>query len=422
MSLTNNSTPSHDFSESEPVSAADKPGQGTAVESLPKVDQSEARGKLALALTALGLVIIGQFYFTFVRVDFLTGVGFFAAGIVVFLILLRQSEPGLMLGTFFSSILNRIRERIRTNPVESALVLLSFCLAFTTVRVLRTKTGGSYWDVLILWVISFMVYAITFIRLPRLDFKVWLRTYRNDAITVTILTVIAALLRFVALGDVPNVLAGDEGILGNIAVSILNGKFTNMMTTTYSNSSLFLFIMAGMMKLFGVNAFSLRLLSAISGTLTIPILYIFGRRLFNQRVALISAALLTVSNMHLHFSRIIVTQSIQDALFATLGFYFFITGLEQRSRSRLVLSGLIIGFAIYMYMGARLTIMLIPIYVLFLLIKNRKIVLDNLSNLGAFAGAWLVISAPMINFAIQHSADFWAYSADNTRVLRESSL
>ncbi len=409
MSLQNNSTSSHDFSESEPVSTTDKLGEDTAVESLPKVVQSEARGKLALALTALGLAIIGQFYFSFVKTDFLTGVGFFAAGIVVFLILLRQSEPGLMLGTFFSSILNRILERIRTNPVKAALAFLSFGLSFTSVRLLRAKPGpGPYWDVLILWVISFIVYAIAFVRLPRLDFKVWLQTYRDEAITVTILTIIAAVIRFAALGDVPYALAGDEGNLGKLAVAVLNGEITNMMTTAYGSSSLFLFIMAGLMKLFGVNTFSLRLLSAISGTLTVPILYLFGRRLFNQRVALISAALLTVSNFHVHFSRLIVATGIQDALFATLGFYFFITGLERRSRSRLVLSGLIVGFAIYIYMGARLMIMLLPIYVLILLIKSKKLVLDNLSNLLAFAGAWLVISAPMINFAIQHTADFWA--------------
>jgi hypothetical protein len=232
MSLQNNSTSSHDFSESEPVSTTDKLGEDTAVESLPKVVQSEARGKLALALTALGLAIIGQFYFSFVKTDFLTGVGFFAAGIVVFLILLRQSEPRLMLGTFFSSILNRILERIRTNPVKAALAFLSFGLSFTSVRLLRAKPGpGPYWDVLILWVISFIVYAIAFVRLPRLDFKVWLQTYRNEAITVTILTIIAAVIRFAALGDVPYALAGDEGNLGKLAVAVLNGEITNMMTT-----------------------------------------------------------------------------------------------------------------------------------------------------------------------------------------------
>jgi 4-amino-4-deoxy-L-arabinose transferase-like glycosyltransferase len=198
--------------------------------------------------------------------------------------------------------------------------------------------------------------------------------------------------------------------MGKYAVAVLNGGIYDMMATAYGNSTLFLFIMAGFMKMFGVNMFSLRLLGAISGTLTIPVLYVFSRRFFNQRVALVAASLLAVSNFHVHFSRIIVATSIQDALFATLGFYFFLTGLEQRSRSRMVMSGLTIGFAIYIYMGARLAIMLLPIYVGFLLIKNKKLVQDNFSNLLVFAGAWLVISAPMINYAIKRSADFWARS------------
>jgi hypothetical protein len=375
----------------------------------PDNTQRESRGNFALALAALGLAVIGQIYFSFVQDDLQTGVIFFITAIIFFVILFRRSETRPPIEASVISIARLVRDRIINEPVKVTLVTLSFALAYTTVRILRFKPSNeSHWDVLILWMISFLVYATAFIRLPRLNIQTWLRTNRQDVITVAILTVIAGVLRFIALGSVPNIISGDEGQIGTLAVQFLNGDAKNMMGTVYGHSNLYLLIMAGFMKLFGVNTTTLRLASALGGVLSVPVLYLFARRLFNPRVALVAASLVTVSHFHLHFSRIIVATSIQDALFATLTFYFFITGLEKRSVARFVLSGLIIGFELYIYMGARLVILLIPIYVIALLITNRKMVEENLGNLLAYAGALLVISAPMAFWAIEHTNEFMA--------------
>lgn len=369
----------------------------------------ESRIKLALTLAALGLALIGQFYFSFMRDNIVDGVGFFVVAILVFIFLISRSEDPSDVGERVAKTTRQILDHIRAQPIKSVLVALSFGLAYTTVRLIRAKPGpGSYWDVLILWVISFMVYAAAFVRIPRIDLQAWFRTNRYEVITVSGLTLIAGLLRFVALGRVPNIISGDEGVLGTLAVQALNGELNNMMSTVYGNSSVFLFIMAGLMKLFGINTTTLRFLSAFSGMLTVPVVYLLARRLFNARVALVAASIITVSHFHLHFSRVIVATSIQDALFATLTFYLFLTGLEQRSSTRLALSGLIIGFELYIYMGARLVIVLLPIYVIALWITNRHLVKDNLGNLMIFTGALLVISAPMILWAIDHTDEFMA--------------
>src|SRR5574341_586075 len=52
----------------------------------------EALSWLALGLAALGLALIGQFYFIKVRDDFRDGLLFYAAAIVLFVILVRQAE------------------------------------------------------------------------------------------------------------------------------------------------------------------------------------------------------------------------------------------------------------------------------------------------------------------------------------------
>lgn len=363
---------------------------------------------LMLVLASFGLALIGQFFFTNIRGSLRDGMVFFLVAIFLFLVLVMhweaepvQEEPG---PSWFSQVL----DKIRNEPVRAALIILSFALAYTVIRLLKVKPGNtSYWDVFTLWVMSNLCFAAAFApALPHLAPLRWLRRHRFELLAVIILTGLAAMLRFVALGAVPNVVSGDEGKIGLLALSALRGELNNMMATIFGHSTMYIFAIAGAMKLLGVGPTGLRLTSAVSGALTVPALYILARRMFNVRVALIAAALLAISHFHLHFSRIIVAGSIQDAFFATVAFYFFFTGLEERSPFRFVLSALVIGVHLYIYMGARLVILLLPAYVIALLITDRELVRENAGNLLAFVGALVVVSAPMALWAIEHTADF----------------
>jgi 4-amino-4-deoxy-L-arabinose transferase-like glycosyltransferase len=179
-----------------------------------------------------------------------------------------------------------------------------------------------------------------------------------------------------------------------------------MFSTIYGHSTVYLYLIASLMRWFGENPMALRLSSALAGALTVPAVYVFARRFFGIRVALVAASLLTVSHAHLHFSRIIVAGSIQDALFATVAFYLFLSGLEERSQTRLVLSAFVVGMHMYIYMGARLVVLFLPVYVLALLITQPKLVRENARNLAIFAGMLVIVLAPIALWAIQHPADF----------------
>lgn len=391
----------------EPLSAAPV---ATYAPSLPQHPESglrtNGRSNLILAMAALLLALIGEFYFrTFKSV--LDGAVFFAAAIILLLILAHvegqagQTQPAV-------SLVDRLLGSIRSNLPRVALVVLSFVLAYTGIRMMRMKAGNAqYWDVFGVWVASFFSYAAAFVRIPRPDLRSWWRAYCLEFWLVLGLTAVAALLRFVQLGETPNIISGDEGRIGVLAQSVLKGELNNMMATVFGNSTLYLYIVAGFIKLFGVaDAMTLRITAALAGTLTVPATYVFARRFLNARVALIAACLLAVSHIHLHFSRIVVAGSIQDALFATVAFYFFLSGLEHRSATRMTLSALTVGMHIYIYMGARLVILFLPVYVVALLLTNPKLVRDNVGNLLIFAGMLLVIAAPMGLWAIQHPADF----------------
>lgn len=369
----------------------------------------EARGRLAIVLAVLGLALIGQFYLSNVEDALRDSLLFFAVAIALFMILVRQAEARPGEGASLLARTRQVIDRARNAPIQTVLIALSFALAYTTIRFANAKPGyGSYWDVFTVWVISFLCYGAAFARPIHFDVRAWARRNQREIIVVVILTAVAAVARFWALGAVPNILSGDEGVLGTLSQSVLKGELNNMLATIYGTSTFYLFVLAGVEKIVGVTPFGLRFTSAFIGTLSIPALYVFARRMFNARVALVAAALMVASHIHLHFSRIIVASSLQDAFWAILALYFFYTGMEARSVPRMALSGLVMGFHLYIYMGARLMILLMPVYVIALLFTNRKLVTDNIGGLLAFAGGLIVIGAPMGWWAYTHWDEFMA--------------
>lgn len=387
--------------------------RGTPGQVEPTVQAAQGRSAqwpLALALAALVFSLVGQFYFSFLPTDFWNGVLFFTAGIAALLVLVRRTEKSAgkacLCLTYFRAVAGAVRER----PIRSLLVLISGVLAYTTLRFMAKKTGNMpYWDVFALWISGMAAYTAAF-AIPRpIQLRKWALAYKADIFIAGVLTAAAAALRLIALGSVPNVISGDEGRIGLLAKSALVGELNNMLATSYGHGTLYLYIMAGFLKILGVSAFSLRLPSALAGILTVPALYIFARRFFGTRVAFIAAFILAFSHIHVHFSRIIVAGSIQDALFSTIVFFLILSGMEDMSRTRWLLAGLVAGVFLYIYMGARLAVLLSFVYVLVLAAtgrSNRLLVRQNLANLFIFAGALAIAAGPMGYWAIQHPDEF----------------
>ncbi len=101
---------------------------------------------------------------------------------------------------------------------------------------------------------------------------------------------------------------------------------------------------AQLLKLAGINEWNARLIPAIIGILTIPILYFPTRKVFGARIALISVLLLAVSPWHLFWS--------QNArfytslmLFYTLALFAFYFGIEEDNPKYLFLFFVLVYFA-----------------------------------------------------------------------------
>src|SRR3954454_23395163 len=101
------------------------------------------------------------------------------------------------------------------------------------------------------------------------------------------LIVLAAALRFATLGV--QSLDSDEGFTAEIARKSLGGALSQV-PHTESTPPLYYALLWLWAKLFGTSEYALRSLSALAGTLAVPVTYAIGATLRSRRAGLIAAA------------------------------------------------------------------------------------------------------------------------------------
>ncbi|HEY0074623.1 MAG TPA: glycosyltransferase family 39 protein, partial [Abditibacteriaceae bacterium] len=120
-----------------------------------------------------------------------------------------------------------------------------------------------------------------------------------------LIVIFAAALRLWNLSLVPFGFHGDEAVSGLEAQRIWRengiGPYTGAALGQPTGP---IYLVALSLRAFGDSIFAVRLVSALSGTLAIVVLYGLARRHFCAQVALLAAFFLTITNWHLPFSRI----------------------------------------------------------------------------------------------------------------------
>lgn len=151
-----------------------------------------------------------------------------------------------------------------------------------------------------------------------------------------IIMVLAAFLRLYDLGNNPPSLDWDEASLGYNAFSILKtgkdefGRAWPISIRSFEDykPAMYTYLTVPAIWIFGLNEYSVRLPSAIMGTLTVLICFFLLKELFSKRVALLATLLLTISPWHLQFSRIAFESNV-SLFFVFTGFWFFLKALKK---------------------------------------------------------------------------------------------
>lgn len=149
------------------------------------------------------------------------------------------------------------------------------------------------------------------------------------------------------------------------------------------------------MTLFSSSEFSLRLPSAIFGTLTIPVTYFMGKRLFGKEEGIIGAFLLAISMMHLWYSQE-ARMYAQMLFFAILSFYFFYVSVHDNTRKNWALYVIFSTLAFYSHYYV--VFVFVPEVVFYLLVwvaipsyKNKSLSLQETPVLKSFLIAMVAL-------------------------------
>lgn len=179
------------------------------------------------------------------------------------------------------------------------------------------------------------------------------KTYQWIGLAIALL--VAAGLRLFMLGSWG--FWGDEYITVRKAIDVFGGGFTRRspsMLTTHL-----------ILNVFGVTEWTARIVAAVVGIVTVPVLFWVVRRQFNAHVALLASFLLAVSPWHLYWSqnaRFYTTL----LLFFTLALFFFHWALEEDRPLFMIISLVFFGLAAFERLIAGLFVPIVLSYLVLL--------------------------------------------------------
>ncbi len=219
-------------------------------------------------------------------------------------------------------------------------------------------------------------------------------------IKICVLLFLAALLlRVYDLANHPFILNGTEASIGLEALDVLNGVRDNPFGTGWlTNPSLPFFLLAVPLRLFGASTETLRLLSALVGAVTVPVLFVIGQRLYGRAVGLVAAVLLTGSHFHIHFSRLGMT-NVWDALLTLLALGTIAIAWQKRAgrnRGTWLTAGVAVGLSAYLYTSSHLLPIMLLLLGVILVILDRDTVKQQWREVLAMGALALVIALPQL--------------------------
>ncbi|HRY52621.1 MAG TPA: glycosyltransferase family 39 protein [Candidatus Portnoybacteria bacterium] len=194
-----------------------------------------------------------------------------------------------------------------------------------------------------------------------------------------VILAVAAFFRFYDLAGIPPGLYPDVAINGNDAINALkNHDFKLFYPENNGREGLFINLIAFSFWLFGISVWSIKIVPAIFGLLTVLGIYFLAKQLFcylgsrhSQAIGLLAAFFLSISFWHVNFSRL-GFRAIMVPFFLVWSFYFLYRGLNvgEKMASRnlkaaglFILAGLFFGLGFHTYIAFRIApvILLVPI-------------------------------------------------------------
>lgn len=222
---------------------------------------------------------------------------------------------------------------------------------------------------------------------------------------LALILLLAALLRFYQLGQVPFGMAWDEAAIGYNGFAIFTTRrdeWLERLPISFRSfgdykAPLAIYQSGFFTALFGMNLFAVRLPFVLHGILAVLAIYLLFKELFvkdqnKERFALLAAFLLAVSPWHLHYSRLAFESGMALNLLLW-SLYCFYRYLRLSQLTNLFLAVMFAAASIYTYHSSKVTV---PLLFLFLFFSHWSLLRDRLRHLLIGTALALLLLAPFI--------------------------
>ena len=276
-------------------------------------------------------------------------------------------------------------------------------------------TGLPLW----LWFISIPLFVVGTWFQERSPHEEKKRDISRWEIGLLFLILLAAFfLRVWQIDRIPNGCQSDECNNGLDALQWLSGApYTPYAHTNEGQATFFTYLLALSLKLLGANVPNMRLVSAISGTVTVLAFYLLARDLFGPKAGLAASGLLAACRWHITFSRI-VYELILMPLFEVLLVYLLLRALREGRRGYWALAGVALGGGLHTYTAFRVIPFLVAGFLiywfLYTLVMERagkslppqarqpSRLWQDLEGVACLVGAAALTVLPLGVYAVQH--------------------
>lgn len=265
--------------------------------------------------------------------------------------------------------------------------------------------------------------------------------FRNywPLILLLLFMALGVFFRFWDLANIPPGVYPDEAKNANDAIeTIISGQYKLFYPENNGREGLYIWLLAASFQLFGIGIFSLKLVGALAGVLTIWGVYLFTKELIQfadqhtwkenfaisakirETAAILAAGLTAVSFWHINFSRI-GFRAILVPLILSFALYFLLRAYRTASSFFYILAGITWGAGFYTYIAFRVAYFIPILFLLFsaifyLLAKKPEPLLQWLRNVFVRDGWWKVkllfgfsllgTMAPMLAYFYNNPGDF----------------
>lgn len=221
-----------------------------------------------------------------------------------------------------------------------------------------------------------------------------------------LLIILGAILRFLALGNYPAGFFRDEAALGYNAYSLWktgSDEYGISFPLVFRSFEVFflpayIYLSAPILGIFGLSEFSTRFLSAISGTVSLILIYLITLEIWKEKKAALAAIfILTISPWHIFYSRGAFEGNLALTIFS-VGFLFWLKFLNKEKIKFFFLSILFFALSMYCYQSERL---IVPLFGAAAIFYSFKLLLPTTKKLILPILTVLIILLPLLSLTFQ---------------------